>query len=349
MNSTSAASLPAVPIPVLPAPWPDVITAFLAQTHAYGGSVRTALEYARILARFFALFPHPTDVTLLTVHTFAYGRCPGGRAPAASTTCVRLAAVSGLYELARRLGAIAVNPAAGIQRPRPASAVPKGLRTDELQRLLAALPSSRAGRRDRAIVILILLTGLRRSEVFSLRVADVDFETGDYVVRVKGGRERRRRLPPPALQAIAEALWAEGRSLHGSPGEEALFSISGAGFYASLRRIAARVGLVGVGPHVLRHSAAQLRRTTGASIEDVSALLGHASIATTARYLRRLEPERDGGWAQAAAALGVAETVQPVPVGIGPLRHLDVTHAPVGSAAPGSSTTVGAVPVAGAG
>ncbi len=212
----------------------------------------------------------------------------------------------------------------------PSGGPAKGLTTDELQRLLAALPSSRAGRRDRAIVILILLTGLRRSEVFSLRLRDVDFETGGYLVRVKGGRERRRRLPRPARDAILDVLRAEGRWPHASPCDGRLFSISASGFYARLRRTAASAGLVGVGPHVLRHSAAQLRRTAGASIEDVSALLGHASIATTARYLR-LEPEDDGGWARAAAALGVADTTQSAGIGGAALRAPSRTDPPLGS------------------
>ena len=59
-------------------------------------------------------------------------------------------------------------------------------------------------------------------------------------------------------------------------------------------------------PHDLCHTAAKLRRDNGASIEDVGALLGHASIATTARYLARMEGEADSGWEGVAAALGVA-------------------------------------------
>ena len=59
-------------------------------------------------------------------------------------------------------------------------------------------------------------------------------------------------------------------------------------------------------PHVLRHSAAKLRRQSGASIEDVGALLGHRNLFTTARYLARMEGERDTGWHGVAAALGVA-------------------------------------------
>ena len=73
----------------------------------------------------------------------------------------------------------------------------------------------------------------------------------------------------------------------------AAFGMSWQAFYANLRRYGRNAGLDGVSPHVLRHAAAQLRRQAGASLEEVSRLLGHTSIATTARYLRRLEPEAD--------------------------------------------------------
>jgi len=84
-----------------------------------------------------------------------------------------------------------------------------------------------------------------------------------------------------------------------------LFAVSGHGFYKNLRAYAARAGLGHVTPHVLRHSAAKLRRDAGASIEDVGTFLGHRSLHTTSRYLARLEGERDTGWYGVAAALGV--------------------------------------------
>ena len=59
-------------------------------------------------------------------------------------------------------------------------------------------------------------------------------------------------------------------------------------------------------PHDLRNTAAKLRRNNGASIEDVSAFLGHRNIATTAIYLARMEGEDDNGWQQVADVLGVA-------------------------------------------
>ena len=59
------------------------------------------------------------------------------------------------------------------------------------------------------------------------------------------------------------------------------------------------------GLHVLRHTAAKLRRDAGASIEAVSAFLDHSSLAVTTVYLRRLEGETDRTWPDVAAAIGI--------------------------------------------
>ena len=65
------------------------------------------------------------------------------------------------------------------------------------------------------------------------------------------------------------------------------------GLCANLTRYVRKAGLIGVTPHLLRHSVAKLRRETGASFEEIRALLGYANIATTARYLARLEDNHD--------------------------------------------------------
>jgi len=67
-----------------------------------------------------------------------------------------------------------------------------------------------------------------------------------------------------------------------------------------------RAGLGGLKPRDLRHTAAKLLRNNGASIEDVSALLGHRSIATTATYLAWMEVEEDNGWRELAYNFTVA-------------------------------------------
>ena len=66
-----------------------------------------------------------------------------------------------------------------------------------------------------------------------------------------------------------------------------------------------RASLPPAGVHILRHSAAKLRRDAGESIEDVSRFLDHSSLAVTTTYLRRLEGEEDRGWGKVAQAIGV--------------------------------------------
>ncbi len=59
------------------------------------------------------------------------------------------------------------------------------------------------------------------------------------------------------------------------------------------------------GVHILRHTAARLRRDAGESIEAVSQFLDHSSLAVTTVYLRRLEGQTDESWAKVAEAIGV--------------------------------------------
>lgn len=288
--------------------WRDRAGAWLAEVGARTGSARTPAEYARIVGRFAAIVGDPALAGPTAVHAFAYGRGPSGHPPSPSTVAVRLAALASFYDFAVRMGDYPRNPAArgDVRRPKARPPAPRGLDASELRRLLAAIPTHAGGLRDRAIILTAVLTGLRRAELFSLTAGSL---SGDgrvyYDARVKGGRTRRRELPAPAFAAIARAWEATGRPLASLDPATPLFAVSAAGFYANLRRYAARADLQGVTPHSLRHSAAKLRRQSGASIEDVAALLGHASIATTARYLARLESEDDLGWGGVAAALGL--------------------------------------------
>ena len=93
-----------------------------------------------------------------------------------------------------------------------------------------------------------------------------------------------------------ESLWQAGA---GSKG------ISGSTLYARFRRYLVAAGLQPTGLHILRHSAAKLRRDAGESVETVSAFLDHSSLAVTTTYLRRLEGVEDRSWERVAEAIGV--------------------------------------------
>ena len=75
--------------------------------------------------------------------------------------------------------------------------------------------------------------------------------------------------------------------------------------WSTLKRYLVAAGLPSSGFHVLRHSAAKLRRDAGDSVEDVSRFLDHSSLAVTSVYLRRLEVAEDASWGKVAEAIGV--------------------------------------------
>ena len=96
-----------------------------------------------------------------------------------------------------------------------------------------------------------------------------------------------------------------GESLWPSPAATGGEGLRSATFYGRFRRYLEKAGLPPVGLHVLRHSAAKLRRDAGESIEDVSRFLDHSSLAVTTTYLRRLEGQEDLGWGKVAEAIGL--------------------------------------------
>jgi integrase len=92
------------------------------------------------------------------------------------------------------------------------------------------------------------------------------------------------------------SLWQAGAGPRG---------VTGSTFYSRFRRYLRAAGLAPTGIHVLRHSAAKLRRDAGESIEEVSQFLDHSSLAVTSVYQRRLEGQEDRAWPTVAQAIGL--------------------------------------------
>ena len=289
-----------------PPDWEGAMRAFLAEKQMRSGSSGTVEKYGNLLGRFFAGLDSktPDQVTPDEVFSFAYGKGPSGREPSAATINLRLAAVSSLYGFFLRMGLVAVNPCDRVQRTRQEPPPARGLDQGEIRRLFAAIPDSLAGKRDKAIILTLLLTGRRRSEILNLTVGDLSRNGAVYYsYKGKGGRHHRRELPEPCVAAVVEALAVRGKNLQEMPDEESLFDVSSHGFYMNLRRYFRKANLPAGGVHVLRHSAAKLRRDVGESVEQVSRFLDHSNLAVTTTYLRRLEGEEDTGWRKVAALL----------------------------------------------
>jgi site-specific recombinase XerD len=270
--------------------------------------------YSRMLADFFGRAGKPPDrVASGDVLAWAHGVGLSGRRPSSITIGARIACLSSFYRFLIRHGMVAGNPCDALERPKIVAGTPRGLDAEQVRRLLSVIPDDIAGRRDRAIVLTLVLTGRRKSEVLNLKAGDLAVE-GDfamYAYKGKGAKRGRRELPRPAYEAILATLADMGEALERIAPRESLWQagapttgVSGPVFYGRFRRYLRDAGLPLSGIHVLRHSAAKLRRDAGESVETVSQFLDHSSLAVTTTYLRRLEGQRDEGWSAVAEAIG---------------------------------------------
>ena len=292
-----------------PSQWDSALYAFLAEKQRRSGSMRTVTPYSRMLQQFFGQTGcTPDRVTGKHVFAFAHGIGLSGREPGPITITARISAISSFYRFLIRMQLVSSNPCDALERPRIPQSTPRGLSADEVRRLLAVIPDDEQGNRERAVILTYLLTARRKSEVLAMVAGDVSFSDGRpyYRYRGKGGKTGRRELPLPALAAIR--LWLDniGRPLETLAAHESLWlGLSASTFYARLRKYLKEAGINASGIHVLRHTAAKLRRDAGESIEAVSQFLDHSSLAVTTVYLKRLEGQEDAGWAKVAEAIGI--------------------------------------------
>jgi len=305
--------LPATAAGDVPA-WQQSVVAFLAEKERRSGSRRTVESYARMLWPFVTRIGSPDRVTPAHVLAWAHGVGASGREPSSATVGARIACLSSYFRFLIRMDLARANPCDALERPRAVPSVARGFSAEEVRRLLAVIPDTAAGRRDRAIVLMFVLTGRRRTEVIELTAGDIELTDEDafYTYRRKGGKRGRRELPQPAYRALVASLADGGWSLETMDPGASLWptdgtgrGITGGNFYARFRRYLRTAGLTPTGVHVLRHTAAKLRREAGESIEAVSSFLDHSSLAVTTVYLRRLEGEADRAWPHVAVAIGL--------------------------------------------
>lgn len=192
--------------------------------------------------------------------------------------------------LARRL-LILRNPACEVRLPHVRG--PRRVLSEaEARRLMAApLPSGALGRRDRALLETLYGTGIRVRECVRLDVSDLDLKEKTLLVRNgKGKKDRLVPVPGRAAEALAFYLAEVRADLVRDPLERALFltrvgqRLGSQGIQLHVRGYAREAGIVGVTPHVLRHTCATHLLKGGASIRHVQEILGHQRLDTTALY-----------------------------------------------------------------
>ncbi|WP_420442620.1 tyrosine-type recombinase/integrase [Candidatus Palauibacter sp.] len=178
------------------------------------------------------------------------------------------------------------------------SAPGAALDRSQVRRLFEAAADQRpaTAARDAALLALLYGLGLRRAEAAAATLADLDTAAGSLKVRGKGRRERLAYLHNGSADAVAD--WIERRGSEPGPilapvtkaGEPvAGRGMTGQAIAARVRRLADRVGLGNLGPHVLRRSYATELLDGGNDLAAVAACMGHRRLDTTARYDRRGE------------------------------------------------------------
>ena len=198
----------------------------------------------------------------------------------------RLAAIRSLFSFAHGQGYVAANVAA-IMRLTPVrnTRAERILTRDEVERLLAA--AFRRSRRDGVMLSVLYQTGLRAAELIGLQWRDVTPRSSGWQMTVFGKGGKSRSL---AISSNLHQLLISLRATELLPGEHifkgAQGPLSASTVLRTVKAAAAAADLPGtISPHWLRHSFATHTIDQGAPVHWVSANLGHASLATTARYL----------------------------------------------------------------
>jgi integrase/recombinase XerD len=168
--------------------------------------------------------------------------------------------------------------------PRRERRLPLILSRDEVRALLEAPRDLR----HRAMLAILYGSGLRVSEVTRLKVADIDSARNVLWVRFGKGRKDRQALLPPKLRELLRCYWRSQRPTDWLfPGADPARPISVKAIFMACRNAACQAGIAkSVHPHLLRHAFATHLLEAGVNLCIIQALLGHANLATTARYLQ---------------------------------------------------------------
>ena len=174
------------------------------------------------------------------------------------------------------------------------------LTPDEVAALIAQCSTrGRTGIRNRALLTMLYRSGLRISEALALKVSDVNMDRHSCrVLHGKGDKATTRFFHPSATDALAR--WMDTRKAMGIHGGPLFCTLAGGPVHEQqvrnlVKRLALKAGIdKRVHPHGLRHTFADELNQAGTDIVTISKLLGHSSIAVTARYLDHLTNAQAG-------------------------------------------------------
>jgi integrase/recombinase XerD len=263
-------------------------------------SPNTVISYARDLAGLAAFAEaksHAVEaLDRRELEAFARQLVSSGLSPRSAARAI--ACVRGYYRFLLLERRIATDPAEDLRAPRAWPALPKYLDLDDVDRLLAEPdPATPRGMRDKALIELLYATGLRVSELLSLRAGDINLDAGYLTCIGKGDKQRIVPLGHAAADWVRRYLAEARPQLVKSRKSPWLFvnakggaQLSRVGFWKILKEYGIKAGVSrDISPHVLRHSFATHLLERGADLRAIQMMLGHADLSTTQIYTHVLE------------------------------------------------------------
>ncbi|HEY3301254.1 MAG TPA: site-specific tyrosine recombinase XerD [Methylophilaceae bacterium] len=259
-----------------------------------GLSRNTLDSYRQDLTQFATWLEKAADKDLFQVEQADIQRYLAFKFPTSKPRSVSrlIASLRRLYRFALRENKISIDPSLQIESPKLPRSLPKSLSEEDVEALLNAPDVENSiGLRDRAMLELLYASGLRVTELVSLKVTEVSLSEG--VVRVTGKGSKTRLVPmgeeatdwitrylnegrPPILERrLSDSLFVTNRG----------DAMTRQAFWYLIKRYALQAGIhKPMSPHVLRHAFATHLLNHGADLRVVQMLLGHADISTTQIY-----------------------------------------------------------------
>lgn len=257
-------------------------------------SANTEVSYARDLKKMHQYLSvqgirEVGEVTATSLNSYVLFLEKEGRKPA--TISRSIASMKAFYHYMEKERRIAADPAEKLKAPKIEKKMPTILTTEEVTRLLEQ-PSGTSPKelRDKAMLELLYATGIRVSELISLRVGDVNLKM-EYLTCADMHKERIIPFGSIAREALKRYLEQGRPVLATDDTDDWLFTncsggaMSRQGFWKLMKSYGRKAGIeTEITPHMLRHSFAAHMVSNGADLKSVQEMLGHSDISTTQIY-----------------------------------------------------------------
>lgn len=255
-----------------------------------GVSNETIKSYHYDLVQFFTLMKKQTTDDLLPTDIVDFVRIQSRKMRSVSTIIRRISTTKNFYLFLESEGYISES-LSPVETPRSTKKLPRVLSIEEVERLLDAPDISKPeGLRDKAMMELMYSSGLRVSELLSLKVSQINYEKGVIRIIGKGNKERIVPVGEFAMEYVAKYVTTARKKNKGRNSQTLFLNrygepLSRVYFFLQIKKYALEAGIdKEISPHTIRHCFATHMLENGAELRTIQEMLGHSNIATTQIY-----------------------------------------------------------------